>query len=100
MRDVARIHSIAAWILLAVVVVSLRRLWADGAPPVVLDAGRHLLVAVVAQGAVGYLQYFTGVPALLVGIHIVGALAVWITAVRLSLVASAVPVAAPEPVPA
>jgi cytochrome c oxidase assembly protein subunit 15 len=43
------------------------------------------------QGAVGYAQYFTGVPALLVGIHIVGALAVWIAAVRLNLVAWAVP---------
>ena len=36
-----------------------------------------LLAIVVAQAAVGYTQYFTGVPPLLVGIHVAGATAVW-----------------------
>jgi len=35
----------------------------------------------VAQAAVGYVQYFTGVPEVLVGIHIAGASAVWAAAV-------------------
>ena len=86
-RDVARIHSVTVIVLLAVVLVALRFLWQDGAPRQVRDAGRDLLIVLVAQGAVGYTQYFTGVPALLVGIHIVGALAVWIGAIRLNLVA-------------
>jgi cytochrome c oxidase assembly protein subunit 15 len=90
-RDVARIHSIAVWILLAMLLVTLRWLWADGAPAAVRDAAQTLLLVVVLQGAIGYTQYFTGVPALLVGLHIVGALAVWITTIHLNLVASAVP---------
>ncbi|MCU1484497.1 MAG: uncharacterized protein JWN67_1243 [Actinomycetia bacterium] len=90
-RDVARIHSAAVLVLLALLLVTLRWLWAEGAPAVVRDAARALLVVVVLQGAIGYTQYFTGVPALLVGFHIVGALAVWITTVHLNLVASAVP---------
>lgn len=90
-RDIARIHSIAAWLLLALLLVVLWRLQAEAAPPGVQRAGRALLAVVVAQGAVGYVQYFTGVPALLVGVHIVGALAVWIAATRLVLSASAVP---------
>jgi cytochrome c oxidase assembly protein subunit 15 len=87
-RDVARIHSVAVLLLLAMLLVTLRELWRERAPAAVRDAGTVLLVAVVAQGAVGYTQYFTGVPALLVGVHIVGALAVWIAAIRLNLVCS------------
>ncbi len=90
-RDVARIHSIAVIILLVMVLLTLRWLWDEGAPSVVRDAAQVLLVVLVAQAAVGYTQYFTGVPALLVGLHIVGALGVWIAAIRLNLVASAVP---------
>lgn len=87
--DVARVHAVAVWILLAVVLVTLRWIWSDRSPKVVRDAGTHLLGAIVVQGAIGYTQYFSGVPALLVGLHIVGALAVWITATRCNLVAAA-----------
>lgn len=50
--------------------------------------GRPLEVflgAAVAQGALGYLQYFSGVPAQLVAIHIALAVAVWISVLRLGL---------------
>jgi cytochrome c oxidase assembly protein subunit 15 len=33
----------------------------------------------LAQGAIGYLQYFTGLPVVLVAIHLLGATLVWIT---------------------
>ena len=39
----------------------------------------------MVQGSVGYLQYFTGVPVLLVGIHVTLASLVWISIVRLHL---------------
>ncbi|MCU1374632.1 MAG: uncharacterized protein JWO68_1918 [Actinomycetia bacterium] len=93
--DVARIHSIAVLILLTMVLLTLRWLWVEGAPSVVRDAAQVLLVVLVAQAAVGYTQYFTGVPAVLVGVHIVGALGVWISAIRLNLVASVVPARVP-----
>jgi len=35
----------------------------------------------LAQGLIGYVQYFTGVPELLVGIHIAGAALLWIATV-------------------
>ena len=89
--DVARVHAVAVWVLLALVLVTLRWVWSDRSPKAVRDAGTHLLAAIVVQGAIGYTQYFNGVPALLVGLHIVGALAVWITATRFNLVAVAVP---------
>jgi cytochrome c oxidase assembly protein subunit 15 len=40
---------------------------------------------VVAQGVVGYWQYFAGVPVLLVAVHILLASLAWIHIVRLDL---------------
>ena len=79
----ARVHGIAVVLLLLVVLAALHRTQAAPAP--VQRAGRVLLGVLVAQAAVGYTQYFTGVPALLVGVHVVGALAVWVSAIRFHL---------------
>jgi cytochrome c oxidase assembly protein subunit 15 len=54
---------------------------------VLIERVRTLLIVIAIQAAIGYTQYFTGVPALLVGFHICGALAVWIAALQLPLVA-------------
>jgi cytochrome c oxidase assembly protein subunit 15 len=43
-----------------------------------------LFVAIV-QGGVGYAQYFTGVPEVLVGVHLAGATILWVVTVRLAL---------------
>lgn len=48
-------------------------------------AARLTVGVLAAQAAVGYLQYFTGVPPLLVGIHIAGAAALWTAVLRLHL---------------
>ena len=45
-------------------------------------AGWWLLGIELAQGVIGYLQYFTGVPPLLVGIHMLGACGVWLAALN------------------
>jgi heme a synthase len=90
-RDVARIHSVTVWLFLAVLVLMVRAVWREPAPRVVRVAARDVLLAALGQGVIGYVQYFTGVPALLVGVHIVGALAVWISVTRLNLVGSVVP---------
>jgi len=45
------------------------------------------LAAAVAQGALGYLQYFSGAPAQMVALHVALAIAVWISALRLGLAA-------------
>lgn len=46
---------------------------------------RIFTVVALAQGAIGYTQYFTGVPELLVGFHLLGATIFWITAWRIWL---------------
>jgi heme a synthase len=83
--DVARLHGISVTLLLALVLVTLWRLRSDGAPPALLRRGEVLLAVLVAQAAVGYTQYFTGVPVLLVGVHIAGATAVWATTIHFLL---------------
>ncbi|HEU5268610.1 MAG TPA: COX15/CtaA family protein [Jatrophihabitans sp.] len=50
-----------------------------GAGPV-RRSGWWLLGIELAQGVIGYLQYFTGVPAALVALHMLGACGVWLAA--------------------
>lgn len=45
---------------------------------------RFLLVA-LAQGAIGYVQYFTGLPELIVGAHVIGAVLVWLFAWNMAI---------------
>jgi cytochrome c oxidase assembly protein subunit 15 len=51
-------------------------LLAVSAPRAVLKRLAVLVILVCAQGAVGTIQYFTGVPAALVAVHVAGAAAV------------------------
>ena len=46
---------------------------------------RTFTVIALAQGAIGYIQYFTGIPEILVAAHLLGATLVWIAAWRIRL---------------
>lgn len=83
-RDVTRLHSITALLLLGAVGYVL---WLANQRGLVALRRAALLVTglVVAQGVIGYWQYFTGVPVLLVGIHVTLASIAWINIVRLDL---------------
>jgi cytochrome c oxidase assembly protein subunit 15 len=80
--DVARIHSVAAWITVLLTIALLR---AARRHPDVRVAAEILAAVLVAQGAIGYVQYFTGVPAALVLLHVAGATAMWWAATRVAL---------------
>jgi cytochrome c oxidase assembly protein subunit 15 len=84
-HDVARLHSSAVWLFLALTVVTLWSLQRSRSPAVVMRRGELLLVVIVAQGALGYVQYFTGVPAALVAVHIAMAALLWAVTVRFAL---------------
>jgi heme a synthase len=85
LEDVARIHSLTVWAFLALTVATLVTLVRTGAPRIVVRRAGELAVLVVAQGALGYTQYFLGVPPGLVLLHVAGALAVWVVALRFEL---------------
>jgi cytochrome c oxidase assembly protein subunit 15 len=86
--DVTRVHGLAVLALVAAVLLYRRLVSTGPSSAAARDGGRLLLLVLLAQAAVGYTQYFTGVPALLVGVHVCGALAVWIAATRLPLLSS------------
>jgi len=81
----ARIHGVAENLLLVMVLVTLWLIVRTHAPRAVRHDANVLLVVLIAQAGVGYAQYFNGVPVVLVGLHIFGAVCVWVTALRLAL---------------
>lgn len=84
-RTVVPIHSVAVWVLLAASLVVLHRVERGDGGPGTARPARALLVAIAAQGGIGYLQYFTGVPEGLVGLHVLGSVVVWAATLRLHL---------------
>ncbi|RAN74291.1 heme A synthase [Bacillus sp. SRB_336] len=69
---VTRIHVLPVYILVAVSVLLVVLLWGRGRGDILRNAAVLLILSVVYQGAIGYWQYFTGVPAFLVALHMVG----------------------------
>jgi len=76
--EMARVHAITVWafvVVLAWIVWKVRRDVSVGEHDEVRKAWVVLVVITLAQGVVGYAQYFTGLPEVLVGIHLAGAAA-------------------------
>jgi len=80
LADMSRIHAEAVWVTVIVLLAILWTLWRSDAPARAQESGRILLGAVVIQGIIGYTQYFTHLPPVLVGFHVVGSTLVWSTA--------------------
>lgn len=55
------------------------------APRGPLNRTRDLFLVLLAQGAIGYVQYFTDLPEALVGAHMFGSCLVWIATLRVLL---------------
>ncbi len=83
--DAARIHGLAMMAFLAATIWVLVQLRRHSAAEALQRAATGLLTVLVLQGAIGYTQYFTGVPPLLVGLHVLGASLVWVAVLRLAL---------------
>jgi cytochrome c oxidase assembly protein subunit 15 len=96
LHGIVRLHGIAMVIFLSATVLVVRMAARGDAAPPVLRRLHVLLVVLVCQAAIGYWQYFTGVPALLVAFHVLGAALVWISVLRVWLSLS-VPVPADAP---
>jgi len=75
--DAARTHGTTVMVFLALTVVALALIVRTRAPERTYRRVGLLLGLLVAQAAIGYIQYFNGVPAWLVGIHVAGATAVF-----------------------
>jgi cytochrome c oxidase assembly protein subunit 15 len=82
LRDMAELHSSLALLLIGVTLGVVVSLHSGDVPERVRRAGRILMVVMVAQAAVGYTQYFTHLPALLVEVHLLGVTALVIGSVQ------------------
>jgi cytochrome c oxidase assembly protein subunit 15 len=96
LHDAARLHGAAVMLFLAFTLLTIWSLWRSDAPRDVLQRAELLLVLLVTQGAIGYIQYFSRLPVFLVGLHIASATGVWMATVWLNCGLYA---AAPAPVP-
>ncbi|CAB4697195.1 MAG: heme A synthase [Actinobacteria bacterium] len=96
--SVARVHSSA---VILTVLSALWLVWRVRGRPDRLrleNAISTVLVVALTQGAVGYLQYFNGVPVVLVALHVGFATTLWLSVVYL-LVATRNVVAGEQPLP-
>jgi cytochrome c oxidase assembly protein subunit 15 len=85
LRDVTQAHADLALVLTGLVVASVVLLRALGAPQALRRHSAWLVAAVLFQIAVGFTQYFLGVPGGLVEVHIAGATVLWMVTIRLAL---------------
>ncbi|MEU2250709.1 COX15/CtaA family protein [Streptomyces sp. NPDC019224] len=91
---VTQLHADLAWVVVALTVALWFVLKAVDAPIGPLHRARELFLILLAQGIVGYVQYFTDTPEILVGVHMLGSCLVWIGVVRVLLSLRERPVAA------
>ncbi|MFF0552462.1 heme A synthase [Streptomyces sp. NPDC004311] len=81
----AHVHAVAAWLVCALAVAMWLVLRVVDAPSDTRARARDLLLVLLAQGAIGYVQYATQVPEALVAAHMLGSCLVWIAVLRLAL---------------
>jgi cytochrome c oxidase assembly protein subunit 15 len=72
-RALTQLHTDVVFLLLGLTVAAVLVLWSGGAPSAVRRAAGALLAVELAQGVVGFTQYFTDLPVVLVAIHLLGA---------------------------
>jgi cytochrome c oxidase assembly protein subunit 15 len=80
---VSQLHADAVFLLLGLTIALLVALHATDSPGRVRRAARALLIVQLAQGLVGYVQYFTDLPVVLVLVHMLGAVLVTAYTARL-----------------
>lgn len=72
-KQLSQLHADAVFVFIGLTVGLLVAILATGAATQARNAVVLLLVVELAQGTVGYVQYFTDLPIVLVGVHLLGA---------------------------
>jgi cytochrome c oxidase assembly protein subunit 15 len=75
---VSQAHADLVFLLIGLSVALWFALRAVGAPAAAARAAGVLVLVELGQGLIGFVQYFTQLPVLLVGAHMLGATLVWI----------------------
>ena len=83
LEGATQLHADIGWLLAGLAIALVLGLRLSGAPPRAVRAGWIMLAALGLQGVIGYVQYFTHLPAGLVWVHVTGSVLVWIAVLRL-----------------
>jgi len=83
LSGVTQFHADIGWLLAGLAIALVLGLRLTRAPRLAVRLGWVLLALVGAQGVIGYAQYFSGLPAGLVWVHVSDATLIWIAAIRL-----------------
>lgn len=75
--QISQVHADLVFLLIGLTVALWFALRAVSAPPAAVRAALTLLVVELAQGLIGFVQYFTHLPIVLVGLHMLGSALVW-----------------------
>ena len=84
LASVTQVHADLVFLLLGLSTGLLVAVAATGCAQFQVRRAVVLLVVILAQGTIGYVQYATDLPVILVGLHIAGAALVWIAALRVT----------------
>ncbi|CAM5361405.1 COX15/CtaA family protein [Streptomyces xanthochromogenes] len=82
---ITQLHADLAWVVVALAVALWFVLKAVDAPAGPRARARDLFLVLMGQGVIGYVQYFTKTPEILVGLHMFGSCLVWIAVLRVLL---------------
>ena len=85
LEGVTQLHADIGWLLAGLAVALVVGLRMSGAPSRVVRASWIMIGSLGLQGVIGYIQYFTHLPAGLVWVHVTGSVLVWIAVLRLFL---------------
>ena len=104
LKDIVMAHSAAAVAFLGMVTATWLILEATGGPARIRGGAKRLFYVGLAQGAIGFIQYATHLPAWLVELHVIGAcsLTIGVTSFQLGQIArdkEAAPIGAASPQP-
>ncbi|MGH3190452.1 MAG: COX15/CtaA family protein [Streptosporangiaceae bacterium] len=83
LEGVTQLHADVGWLMGGLALALVLGLRLSGAPPRTLRAAWIMIGALALQGVIGYVQYFTHLPAGLVWVHVTGSVLVWIAVLRL-----------------
>ncbi|HET9656014.1 MAG TPA: COX15/CtaA family protein [Kineosporiaceae bacterium] len=71
-RTISWMHADSVWLFVGLAIALSVALRLVPAPPRARTSTDHLIAAIVLQGAIGYLQYATGLPIGIVAVHLLG----------------------------
>ncbi|MFJ9418497.1 heme A synthase [Streptomyces sp. NPDC101227] len=84
-QEITQLHVDFVYIVVGLSVALWFTLRAVKAPAVARRRVLELFVCLAFQGVIGYVQYFMGLPALVIGFHMLGSALVWFCVLRVAL---------------